>query len=1202
LFLLPNKTCRLGALPALSQATEQTVLSTEDAVSEVLSEGTQNVWTQTRGQFAEIAQRSAIPASDGAWAPVIAEIAQHGPVLAVTATSRQAQDLTEQLQIWTKGTCAYFPPWETLPHERLSPSAEIVGARLEVLDRVLRPDATDPRWGPLSVVVAPVRALMQPLAPGITEVSPVVLARSGTLNLAEVTRQLAELGYERCDLVERRGQYAVRGGILDVFPPGEEHPVRAELFGDEIEDLRTFAVADQRMMTPLTRAVRCLPCQEVLLTPRVRERAAELARELNAHPDFASLAEGIAVPGMESLAPMLLGNLDSPADYLCRATQVVLVEPSRLTARAEETMATADEFAAAAWATAGSGGEAPITPADGSLQPWPELLLAMEGKADRVRELGSYLPYSAPEANPDAQRGNLAEALTARPVGPFTGPTEAFATVSAAVGQGWRVLVAAGGRGSAARLAEVMRDRDIPARVTDAADQGTGFVQIAVGPVSAGFRLTGKQLAVLTGEDFVRSSKRSQRKSASGALPSKRRRQIDPLSLRPGDCVVHEKHGIGRFIELIHRESRGAMREFLVVEYAPSKRGYPPDRLFIPSDQLQSVTKYVGGEQPGLSKLGGSDWARAKGSARKAVKEIAGELVRLYAARQSAVGFAFGPDTVWQNELEDAFEHVETVDQLSAINEVKADMQSTVPMDRLICGDVGYGKTEIAVRAAFKAIQDGKQVALLVPTTLLATQHLTTFIERFANFPVRVAGLSRFQSAKEANNVIEGLATGKVDLVIGTHRMLTTQVRFAHLGLVIVDEEQRFGVEHKEHLKALRANVDMLAMSATPIPRTLEMAVTGIREMSTIATPPEERLSILTYVGAYEEKQVRAAIQRELLRDGQVFFVHNRVSSIQATARRISELVPQARVEVAHGQMPESTLEKVVLDFWEGNVDVLVTTTIIESGIDIANANTLIVDRADAMGLSQLHQLRGRVGRSSSRAYAYFLHSPDKILSETAHDRLTTIAQNSDLGSGMQVAMKDLEIRGAGNLLGGEQSGHIADVGFDLYVRMVGEALAEHKGETSAPKSDVRVDLPIDAHIPAGYVPEERLRLEAYQRLAGATSPEQIQDVVVELTDRYGPPPASVANLVAVAKFRLLAQQAGLTEVVQAGSRVRLHPLELPESRRIRLTRLYKGAVVKPATRQVLVPLPSDESITGSGTDLLHWVGRLIKTVVLDNQ
>ena len=1159
-----------------------------------------NVWTQTRSQFHDIVQKPAIVASEGAWAPLIAEIAEAGPVLVVTATSRQAQDLADSLPIWVGGDCAYFPPWETLPHERLSPSAEIVGARLEVLDRVIRPDHADRRWAPLSVVVAPVRALMQPLAPGITGVTPVVLRRAGELDLAQASTQLVELGYERCDLVERRGQFAVRGGILDVFPPSEEHPVRVELWGDEIEDLRSFAVSDQRMMAPLDRAVRCLPCQEVPLTPAVRAKAAEIAAQPGAHPDFVSLADGITVPGMESLAPILLGELESPVDYLGPNRQVVLVEPSRLVARAEETMATADEFAAAAWATAGSGGNAPISPADGSLHPWPELAADLATNASRVQVLATYLPAPVgPDETTDATVVTADPQVL--PVGPFTGPTQAFATVSAAVGQSWHVLVAANGSGSAARLAEVMQERDIPARVTDAADQGTGFVQIAIGPVVAGFRVADKQLAVLTSDDFVRSHKRSGRRANPTALPSKRRRQIDPLSLRPGDFVVHEKHGIGKFIELIHRESRGAMREFLVVEYAPSKRGYPPDRLFIPSDQLQSVTKYVGGEQPGLSKLGGSDWARAKGNARKAVKEIAGELVRLYAARQSAVGHSFGPDTVWQKELEDAFEHVETIDQLSAINEVKADMHSTVPMDRLICGDVGYGKTEIAVRAAFKAIQDGKQVALLVPTTLLASQHLTTFTERFANFPVRVAGLSRFQSAKEADQVIEKIAAGKVDIVIGTHRMLTAKVRFANLGLVIVDEEQRFGVEHKEHLKALRANVDMLAMSATPIPRTLEMAVTGIREMSTIATPPEERLPILTYVGPYEEKQVRAAIQRELLRDGQVFFVHNRVASIQATAQRISELVPNARVAVAHGQMAESTLEKVVMDFWEGNIDVLVTTTIVESGIDIANANTLIVDRADAMGLSQLHQLRGRVGRSNSRAYAYFLHAPEKVLSETAHERLTTIAQNSDLGSGMQVAMKDLEIRGAGNLLGGEQSGHIADVGFDLYVRMVGEALAAHKGESEVPKSDVRVDLPIDAHIPAGYVPEERLRLEAYQRLASATSQTHIEDVVAELKDRYGNPPRSVTNLVAVATFRLLAQSAGLTEVVLAGTRVRFHPLELPESRRIRLTRLYKGAVVKPATRQVLVPLPSEES-SSSGPELLEWAGRLIKTVVLDTK
>jgi transcription-repair coupling factor (superfamily II helicase) len=624
----------------------------------------------------------------------------------------------------------------------------------------------------------------------------------------------------------------------------------------------------------------------------------------------------------------------------------------------------------------------------------------------------------------------------------------------------------------------------------------------------------------------------------------------------------------------------------------------------VPTDQLEQITKYVGGEAPSLHRLGGADWTKTKARAKKAVKEIAADLIRLYSARMAAPGHAFGADSPWQRELEDAFPYAETPDQLTTIAEVKSDMEKSVPMDRLICGDVGYGKTEIAVRAAFKAVQDGKQVAVLVPTTLLVQQHLSTFSERYAAFPVKVAALSRFQTDKQAKEVIAGIMDGSVDVVIGTHRLFGGEVAFRDLGLVVVDEEQRFGVEHKEHLKALRTDVDVLSMSATPIPRTLEMAVTGIREMSTIQTPPEERHPVLTFVGPYDEKQVAAAIRRELLRDGQVFFVHNRVESIDRVTARLRELVPEARIATAHGQMNEHALEQVIVSFWEKEFDVLVSTTIVESGLDIPNANTLIVDRADRLGLSQLHQIRGRVGRSRERGYAYFLYPPEQPLTETAHDRLATIAANTDLGSGMAVAMKDLEIRGAGNLLGGEQSGHIADVGFDLYVRLVGEAVAEYRdGGPGEELPETKVELAVDAHLPHDYVPEERLRLEAYRRLADAATDEQVDDAVAELTDRYGPLPQPVANLVAVARFRNLARSAGVAEIVPQGRYVRLAPVELAESRTLRLTRLYPGSVIKPATRTVLVPRPMTARVGGQplrDLALLDWARDLIAAVLLD--
>jgi transcription-repair coupling factor (superfamily II helicase) len=532
--------------------------------------------------------------------------------------------------------------------------------------------------------------------------------------------------------------------------------------------------------------------------------------------------------------------------------------------------------------------------------------------------------------------------------------------------------------------------------------------------------------------------------------------------------------------------------------------------------------------------------------------------------------------------MEDAFGFTETVDQLTAITEVKADMEKPVPMDRVVCGDVGYGKTEIAVRAAFKAVQDGKQVAVLVPTTLLADQHLQTFTQRMAGFPVTVKGLSRFTDGAESRAVIEGLADGSVDIVIGTHRLLQTGVRWKDLGLVVVDEEQRFGVEHKEHIKSLRTHVDVLTMSATPIPRTLEMSLAGIREMSTILTPPEERYPVLTYVGPHDDKQVAAALRRELLRDGQAFYVHNRVSSIDQTAARVREMVPEAKVVVAHGQMPEDALETTVEGFWNREYDILVCTTIVETGLDISNANTLIVERADTFGLAQLHQLRGRVGRSRERGYAYFLYPPHTPLTETAYDRLATIAQNNELGAGMAVAMKDLEIRGAGNVLGAEQSGHVAGVGFDLYVRLVGEAVeayraaADGKTVVSAEEpKDVRIDLPVDAHLPVDYIASDRLRLEGYRRLAGAADEAAIAAVVEELTDRYGALPEPAQLLVAVARLRLLCRDAGITEVTAtSAATVRISPLTLPDSAQVRLARRYPGARYRATTATVQVPIP----------------------------
>ncbi|NLW13148.1 MAG: transcription-repair coupling factor, partial [Trueperella sp.] len=687
---------------------------------------------------------------------------------------------------------------------------------------------------------------------------------------------------------------------------------------------------------------------------------------------------------------------------------------------------------------------------------------------------------------------------------------------------------------------------------------------------------------------------------------------VDPLQLKAGDYVVHARHGVAQFVKLAKRKlggPNGAQREYVVLEYAPSRRGQARDQLWVPTDQLDQISKYSGGDAPSLNKMGGADWEKAKSKARAAVKQIAKELVRLYAQRRATKGHAFSPDTPWQHELEDAFEHIETPDQLSTIDEVKRDMESPEPMDRLISGDVGYGKTEIAVRAAFKAVQDGKQVAILAPTTLLVQQHLDTFMERYAGFPVDVGQLSRFQSDREADIVKKGLREGTIDVVIGTHRLITGDVRFKDLGLVVIDEEQRFGVEHKETLKQMYPAVDVLSMSATPIPRTLEMAVTGLRQMSTLATPPEERHPILTYVGAHESQQVAAAIKRELLRDGQVFYVHNRTQSINRVATELQELVPDARIGVAHGQMPEHQLELIIDQFWNKEIDVLVSTTIIETGLDISNANTLIVENAHRLGLSQLHQLRGRVGRGRDRAYAYFFYPRDGTMTETALERLRTIASHTELGAGFQVALKDLEIRGAGNLLGGEQSGQIAGVGFDLYIRMISEAVAKITGQdkrTDVEKAgEIRIEIPIEAYVPENWVTSERLRLEIYTKIAATTSTSQRSDVHQELVDRYGSVPVEVNRLFALAELREKAREAGIEEITMQGPNVRFAPVILPDSRQARLRRLYPKAIVKPAIRTLLVPTPvQNPRKLGAqkpldNEDMLDFVEHVIDSVML---
>ena len=889
---------------------------------------------------------------------------------------------------------------------------------------------------------------------------------------------------------------------------------------------------------------------------------------------------------MESLQGLLRSDLTSIVDLLPANFQIVLIDEPRINSRALDLVATNQEFLDASWSNAAHGAEAPINLtaelAGGGY-------FTLNQLRERANHWTSIDPYSS-----EFSVGE--QSIPLQGVPEYKGHSEGLiADLQEWLTEKYLLVFTAAGPGIVERYAKLFQQAGLPVRLLKNISSGLtrDAIYVIATPIEHGFISHEFKSALITEKDItgVRSSNKDQAR-----MPSRRKKAIDPIELKAGDYVVHEQHGVGQYIELVARTVAGVSREYLVIEYAASKRGQPGDRLFVPTDTLEQVTKYVGGEAPTVHRIGGADWQNTKRKARKAVKQIAAELIQLYAARMSAPGFAFSQDTSWQRELEAAFPFVETIDQLSTIDEVKRDMERSHPMDRIICGDVGYGKTEIAIRAAFKAVQDAKQVAVLVPTTLLVQQHLKTFSERYAGFPVRIAGLSRFNTTKESKEVLAGLANGSIDIVIGTHRLLSKDVIFRDLGLVIVDEEQRFGVEHKEELKKARTNIDVLSMSATPIPRTLEMAITGIREMSNITTPPEERHPVLTYVGPYDEKQVTAALHRELLRDGQIFFLHNRVESIDRVALRLKELVPEARIRVAHGQMGERELEEVILGFWQRDFDILVCTTIIESGIDIPNANTLIVDRADSFGLSQLHPLRGRVGRGRERAYSYFLYSPDKPLTEVAHDRLTTIATNTDLGSGMQVALKDLEIRGAGNMLGGEQSGHIAEVGFDLYMRMVGDAVEDFKVgyvDVNPRVKECKVELPITAHLPVEYVPSERLRLDLYRRLADCVDSAGLGAIVDELQDRFGELPEPARSLIEVARVRTLAKAKNLTEVVWQGKFLKVAPIVLPESAQLRLLRIYPGSLVKQATSSLLVARDSApnwlENASVGDTSVLSW-------------
>ncbi|WP_461379377.1 transcription-repair coupling factor [Corynebacterium hesseae] len=1152
------------------------------------------------------------------WA--IGTLAHHAPVLVVTASGREAEDLTAELTAMLGEEVAYFPAWETLPHERLSPAADIVGKRARVLDLV--------GAGKAQVVVTSARGYCQPILSKVEGREPIFLKEEDEHELSHILSELEFRAYKHVDMVAKRGEYATRGGILDVFPTTSDYPVRVEFWGDEITDIRQFSVADQRAIPEIeVGEVAIYPARELPITNEVAARARELAQKFGGNAALAELltkvGEHIPAEGMEAVLAVLA---DAPfvtlPELLAEGTHVLLVAPEKIRTRIADLESTDAEFLAAGWEAAAMGADGPLA-AEG-LDTSASSYRSYESLEATCRNIEAPLWTFAPPgmfAAAESETLPLDFEPGPTPRGDISEIDAMMAQLLAHTTAGGRAAFIAPAQGAIKRMVERFAEKGIPTKVaTPGWEPSPGEVTLYQALSHAGLvfpkvrKLKDAEalpLVVITETDLT--GNRVGDIAGAKRRPAKRRNRVDPLALKQGDYVVHETHGIGKFLKMAERTVQSgdetSRREYIVLEYAASKRGQPADQLWVPMDSLDLLSKYTGGETPTLSKMGGSDWKNTKKKARAAVREIAGELVELYAKRQAAPGHQFGPDTPWQAEMEDNFPFVETEDQMLAIDAVKQDMESTVPMDRVVVGDVGYGKTEVAVRAAFKAVQDGKQVAVLVPTTLLAQQHTDTFRERMQGFPVDIEVLSRFTSAKESKEILAGLADGSVDIVIGTHRLLQTGVQWKNLGLIVVDEEQRFGVEHKEHIKALKASVDVLTMSATPIPRTLEMSMAGIREMSTILTPPEDRHPVLTYVGAYEDKQVAAAIRRELLRDGQVFFIHNKVADIEKKARELRDLVPEARIVVAHGQMNEDVLERTVQGFWDREFDVLVCTTIVETGLDIANANTLIVENAHHMGLSQLHQLRGRVGRSRERGYAYFLYPKGATLTETSYDRLATIAQNNDLGAGMAVAMKDLEMRGAGNVLGAEQSGHIAGVGFDLYVRLVGEAVETFKalarGETpvvtdEGPK-EIRIDLPVDAHIPESYINSERLRLEVYRKLAASKDNADLTHVVEEMQDRYGPIPEPVERLLAVARLRHQARRAGVSDITVQGTRIKVHPVELADSKQVRLKRLFPGSNYRAAAKAIQLNFPkAGRNVTDPklrDIELLQWVADFLASM-----
>ncbi|MRS12055.1 MAG: transcription-repair coupling factor [Actinobacteria bacterium] len=1030
------------------------------------------------------------------------------PTLLVLPGADAAERFARQLGTYLEHErVLLFPDRAELPWDRTAPDLEAVGARARALHSLDK--------GRPVVVVASARSLLRVLPPQGSHVfGPLTLTPGVTLDLAEATTRLVRMGYERVDTAKERGQFALRGGTLDVFGSDAPYPVRAELLGDEIETLRRYLPSTQQHVADAG-PTEIYPCREVAPGSRAGQHArralGEAARQNDTLArDLDLIEQGVTFNGIEQYLPHFYRARASVLDYVPPGALVIVAEPRALF---DDLVRARGELETRANAVARELTGLYFKPAEIDL-----------GGRQRLTFLSMLRTGGAADGEVAARRPDVG------------GREEAFAAgLRSLLDTGYRVVAAVRDRQGRDRLSQalVSAGMTVAALEHGGATPQAGLVALSVADVPAGYVLPGARLAVVSIDDvFPRAAER-------------RRQAADPTKLTfafaPGDYVVHEIHGIALFRDIVRQAALGAERDYLLLEYAKG------DKLYVPVEQLDRVTRYVGpeGTAPRVTRLNTADWSKATGKARTAARKLAFDLVDLYARRAAVTGFSYAADTPWQREMEAAFPFDETPDQLAAIEDVKADMESDRPMDRLVCGDVGYGKTEVAIRAAFKATQSGKQVMVLCPTTILAQQHFTTFSERFAPFPVRVELLSRFRSKAQQASALEGFATGTVDVLIGTHRLLSRDVLPKDLGLVVVDEEQRFGVEHKEHLKNLREQVDVLTLTATPIPRTLQMSLSGVRDFSAIDTPPADRFPVTVHVGEFDEDVISGAIRREIDRGGQVYYISNRVRGIERVVERVQAAVPEARVGIGHGQMSEHQLERVMESFSAGEIDVLVATTIVESGIDNPHTNTLIIDDSHRLGLAQLYQLKGRVGRSHVKAYAYFLFPRSQALTDQAYERLTAIQEHADLGSGIRVAMRDLEIRGAGSLLGAAQSGSVSAVGFDLYAQMLREAVSEVRGEPLPAHPEVRVDLPVAAYLPEEYVPDVDARVLAYRRIAAASSPEAVEGIAADLACQYGAPPLPARELLAIARIKVSAGELGIQSVSLARHRLTLSPVEV---------------------------------------------------------